>query len=65
MAKRERQNELKIYLSDDEQYILDQKENAKLRELAEDENQALYRATKFNQVDYAVEYGEFMYQAGS
>lgn len=31
----------------------------------EDKNQALYRATKFNQVDYAVEYGEFMYQAGS
>ena len=25
MAKRERQNELKIYLSDDEQYILEQK----------------------------------------
>ena len=25
----------------------------------------MYRATKFNQVDYAVEYGEFMYQAGS
>jgi hypothetical protein len=41
------------------------KENAKLRELAEEENQALYRATRFNQVDYAVEYGEFMYQAGS
>ena len=31
----------------------------------EDKNQALYRATKFNQVDYAVEYGEFMYQASS
>ena len=28
MAKRERQNELKIYLSDDEQYILEQKWNA-------------------------------------
>ena len=25
MAQRERQNELKIYLSDDEQYILEQK----------------------------------------
>ena len=25
MANRERQNELKIYLSDDEQYILEQK----------------------------------------
>ena len=30
-----------------------------------DEKQDLYHATKFNQVDYAVEYGEFMYQAGS
>ena len=46
-------------------YAIRLKENIKLRELAEEENQALYRATKFNQVDYAVEYGEFMYQAGS
>ena len=46
-------------------YAIRLKENAKLRELAEEENQALYRATKFNQVDYAAEYGEFMYQAGS
>lgn len=46
-------------------YAVRLKENAKLRELAEEENQALYRATRFNQVDYAVEYGEFLYQAGS
>ncbi len=46
-------------------YAIRLKENAKLRELAEAENQALYRATKFNQVDHAVEYGEFMYQAAS
>lgn len=46
-------------------YAIRLKENAKLRELAEMEDQALYRATKFNQVDYAVEYGEFLYQAGS
>lgn len=46
-------------------YAIRLKENAKLRELAEDENQALYRATRCNQIDYAVEYGEFMYQAGS
>ena len=45
--------------------IIQLKENAKLREFAEDENQALYRATKFNQVDYAVEYGEFLYQPGT
>ncbi len=46
-------------------YAIRLKENAKLRELAGEENRALYRATKFNQVDYAIEYGEFMYQAGS
>ena len=46
-------------------YAIRLKENEKLRELAEDENLALYRATKLNQVDYGVEYGEFMYQAGS
>lgn len=51
--------------SKDCKYAIRLKENAKLRELAEDENQALYHATRFNQVDYAVEYGEFMYQAGS
>lgn len=46
-------------------YAIRLKKNAKLRELAKMENQALYRATKFDQIDYAVEYGEFMYQAGS
>ena len=46
-------------------YAIRLKENAKLRELVGEEDRALYRATKFNQVDYAVEYGEFMYQAGS
>jgi len=51
--------------SKDCKYAIRLKENAKLRELAGDENQALYHATRFNQVDYAVEYGEFMYQAGS
>ncbi len=51
--------------SKDCKYAIRLKENAKLRELAEDENQALYHATRFNQIDYAVEYGGFMYQAGS
>ena len=46
-------------------YAIRLKENAKLRELAEEKKQALYRATRFNQTDYAVEYGEFLYQAGS
>lgn len=42
-------------------YAIRLKANAKLRGLAEHKNQALHRATKFNQVDYAVEYGDFMY----
>ena len=46
-------------------YAIRLKENRKLRELASDAEQALYRATKENTVDYAVEYGEFDYQAGS
>lgn len=46
-------------------YAIRLKENPKLRELAKDKDQALYNATKNNQIDYAVEYGEFMYQAGS
>lgn len=46
-------------------YAIRLKENAKLREQAKEADQALCRATKFNQVDYAVEYGEFLYQAGS
>lgn len=37
------------------------KENKKLRELAADEDEALTRATKDNILDYALEYGEFMY----
>ena len=44
------------YLSKDCKYAIRLKENSKLRELAEDENQSLYHATRFNQVDYAVEY---------
>ena len=46
-------------------YAIRLKENATLRKLAQDADDALCRATKHNQVDYAVEFGEFMYQAGS
>lgn len=46
-------------------YAIRLKENSRLRELASDEDEALFRATKQNQIDYAVEYGEFMYQAGT
>ncbi len=55
----------KVLEDKDCKYEIRLKENAKLRVLAEEANHALYRATKFNQVDYAVEYGEFMYQAAS
>jgi hypothetical protein len=46
-------------------YAIRLKENAKLRALAKFEDEALYDATRYNQVDYAVVYGEFMYQANS
>lgn len=46
-------------------YAIRLKENTKLRELVEEEDQTLYRATKSNQVDYAAQYGDFLYQAGS
>lgn len=46
-------------------YAIRLKENKTLIRLAEEQNQALYRATKYNQVDYAVVYGEFLYQAAS
>ncbi len=46
-------------------YAIRLKENAKLWEMAGTEDQTLYRATKFTQIDYAVEYGGFMYRAGS
>ena len=46
-------------------YAIRLKENAKLRELAVNADDALARATKYNAMDYAVEYGEFQYQAGS
>lgn len=36
-----------------------------LHRLAADADEALYRAPQDNQIHYAVEYGEFMYQAGS
>ena len=44
-----------VFEDKDCKYAIRLKENAKLRKLAEEKNRALYRATKFNQVDYAVE----------
>ena len=46
-------------------YAIRLKQNATLIRYAVDEDNALYRATRHNQIDYAVEYGEFEYQAGS
>lgn len=46
-------------------YAIRLKENPVLVRLVREEDQALYRATKSNQVDHAVVYGEFLYQAGS
>ena len=46
-------------------YAIRLKENRTLRRLAEYEEKLLYKKTLKNQVDYAVIYGEFEYQAGS
>ena len=46
-------------------YAIRLKQNPSLVKYAADADEALYRATRWNQVDYAVEYGEFDYQAGS
>lgn len=46
-------------------YAIRLKENKKLRKLAASEDEALTRATKDNVVDYAVEYGEFMFRAST
>ena len=46
-------------------YAIRLKQNATLIRYAQDADEALYRATRKNQIDYAVEYGEFEYQAGS
>ena len=46
-------------------YAIRLKLNSTLLRYAEDTDDALYRATRENQIDYAVEYGEFEYQANS
>jgi len=46
-------------------YAIRLKQNSTLIRYAADADEALYRATRDNQIDYAVEYGEFDYQAGS
>ena len=46
-------------------YAIRMKLNQLLVKYAADADEALYRATRNNQIDYAVEYGEFEYQANS
>ena len=46
-------------------YAIRLKMNSALPKYAADAEESLCRATRENQVDYAVEYGEFEYQAGS
>ncbi len=46
-------------------YAIRLKQNVTLIRYAQDADQALYRATRENQIAHAVEYGEFEYQAGS
>lgn len=46
-------------------YAIRLKQNATLVALASDKEEDLYKATKKDQISYAVTYGEFMYQAGS
>ncbi|MDE7248912.1 MAG: IS1380 family transposase, partial [Lachnospiraceae bacterium] len=46
-------------------YAIRLKQNSSLLALASDKDEDLYKATKGDQISYAVTYGEFMYQAGS
>ena len=46
-------------------YAIRLKINSTLLRLAQDEDEALAEATRFNMIDYAVTYGEFYYQASS
>ena len=46
-------------------YAIRLKINSTLQRLAQDEDEALAEATRFNMIDYAVTYGEFYYQASS
>ena len=46
-------------------YAIRLKENSTLRGFVAKADEALFNETKLNQIDYAVKYGEFKYQAGS
>lgn len=46
-------------------YSIRLEQNSSLLALASDKDEELYKATRNNHINYAVTYGEFMYQAGS
>ena len=49
----------------DVKYAIRLKINRTLLKLAQDEDESLTKAPRFNMIDYAVTYGEFYYQAAS
>lgn len=54
-----------LFEDNDVKYAIRLKANSTLIRLAQDEDRALTEATRSNMVDYAVTYGEFLYQASS
>ena len=54
-----------LFEDNDVKYAIRLKINSTLLKLAQDEDEALAGATRFNMIDYAVTYGEFFYQASS
>ena len=55
----------KTYEMNDCSYAIRLKQNSSLVALASYKDEDLYKATKEDQISYALTYGEFMYQAGS
>ena len=54
-----------LFEDNDVKYAIRLKINKTLLKLAQDEDESLTKATRFNMIDYAVTYGEFYYQASS
>ncbi len=54
-----------LFEDNDVNYVIRLKINKTLLSLAQEQDEALTKATRLNMVDYAVTYGEFWYQAAS
>ena len=54
-----------LFEDSDVKYAIRLKINSTLLKLAQDEDESLTKATRFNMIDYAVTYGEFYYQAST